>query len=468
MATITTSSLVDRRVLAVSPGLYLVFRSPSGCRGYGRQVLGRLRYLLVPAVAALLVLAAATTRAEASRWVQYGIQDDAWLLAGPDPDALPARIALLKKLGVGIVRYNLEWSVVAAKRPAQGADPDDPAYDWGAPDTVLDALQEAGIPVLLTVNGTPSWANRRRPPSFAPSSARDFTGFLTAAAERYPWVRKWTIWNEPNQARWLRPSSPKLYVSRLLNPGYAALHRAIPGVQVSAGGTAPRAGTDGISPLAWLDGLHAAHARFDAYAHNPYPLSPQETPFTGACGHCTTVTMASMSRLIARLDGYFGKKPVWLTEYGYQTSPPDTHFGVSWAKQAQFVSEAALRAYQLPQVTVLIHYLYRDEPVLGAWQSGLQTGDGKIKPSFQAFRLPLAAIPGPRGTATLWGQVRTGSGRRPYVLQQLVDGRWKSLGGTRLTSSNGFFQVRVRADKGARFRFLSPQDRAYSPTVLVS
>jgi hypothetical protein len=180
-------------------------------------------------------------------------------------------------------------------------------------------------------------------------------------------VKKWTIWNEPNQPRWLRPGSPRLYVTRLLNPAYTVLHTEIAGVQVGTGGTAPRAGTGGLSPLAWLDGLHAARARFDAYAHNPYPLSPQETPSSGACGHCTTVTLASMSRLTAKLDGFFGKKPIWLTEYGYQTSPSDRSFGVSWAKQAQFVSEAALRAYQLPQVTILIHYLYRASPT---WAPG--------------------------------------------------------------------------------------------------
>jgi hypothetical protein len=419
------------------------------------------------ATAAASLLVGWTSAATASRSVQYGIQDDAWLLAGPDPDALPARIAILKKLGVGIVRYNLQWSTIAATRPAAGSDPDDAAYDWAASDTVLDALHDAKIPVLLTVNGTPAWANGGRPPSYAPTSSSTFTAFVTAAAERYSWVTKWTIWNEPNQSRWLRPDSPRLYVTRLLNPAYAVLHREIPGVQVGTGGTAPRAGSGGVSPLTWLDVLHAAHARFDAYAHNPYPVSPQETPLGGACAHCTTVTMATMTRLISKLDGYFGKKPIWLTEYGYQTNPPDRDFGISWAKQALYVSEAALRAYQLPQVAVLIHYLYRDEPDIAAWQSGFQTDSGKIKPSFNAFRLPFAAIPGTKGKTTLWGQVRAGSGPRPFLLQELVGGRWKNLGGTRHTSSAGFFQVTVEVAKGTHFRFQSPRDRASSLMLTV-
>lgn len=425
----------------------------------------RFRYVFfVGALVALagLVLVGWAAPAKSGRSIQYGIQDDAWLLAGPGPNTMPARIALLKKLGVGIVRYNLQWSTIASSRPSIASSPDDPAYDWTAADTVLDALHAAGIPVLLTVNGTPAWANGGRPPSYTPTSSSTFTSFVTAAATRYPWVKKWTIWNEPNQSRWLRPDSARLYVTRLLNPAYAVLHREIPGVQVGTGGTAPRAGSSGVSPLSWLDGLHAAHARFDAYAHNPYPVSPQETPFAGACAHCTTVTMATLERLIAKLDGYFGKKPIWLTEYGYQTSPPDRAFGISWTKQAQFLSEAALRAYELPQVSVLIHYLYRDEPDIGAWQSGLQTGSGRHKPSFAAFRLPFVAFAGTSSKTTLWGQIRPGSGARPFLLQELVAGRWKTLGSTRRTSSAGFFQVDVKAAKGTRFRVESLRDRSYS------
>ena len=386
--------------------------------------------MLVPAAAVLLVLGVKASGAQASRWIQYGLQDDAWLAAGPGPNTLPARIALLEKLGVGIVRYNLPWDEIAAERPLTPADPNDPAYQWGYSDPVLDALHDAGIAALVTINGTPSWANGGRASAYMPTSSTAIGGFATAAALHYPWVKKWTIWNEPNQLRWLRPGSPSLYVTRLLNPAYAALHSVIPGVQVATGGTAPRAATGGLSPIAWLSGLHAAHARFDAY---------------------------------------FGKKPIWLTEYGYQTRPPDAYLGVSWALQALYVSEAALRAYELPQVTVLIQYLYRDEPDLGAWQSGFQTVDGKIKPAFAAFRLPLAEIPGPAAaTTTLWGQIRTGSGRRSYVLQELVGGRWKAVGGSRLTLATGVFEVPVDAASGSHFRVWSPRDRAYSPTLTIT
>src|SRR5438093_11950770 len=104
------------------------------------------RLLLVTSV----VLLCSATVAQASTAVQYGLQDDAWLAAGPGPNTLDARIGVLKKLGVKIVRYNLRWDQIAATEPASAQDATDPAYDWSTADPVVNALHAAGIPVLLT------------------------------------------------------------------------------------------------------------------------------------------------------------------------------------------------------------------------------------------------------------------------------------------------------------------------------
>ena len=108
----------------------------------------------------------------------------------------------------------------------------------------------------------------------------------------------------------------------LLNPAYAAIHKVRPGALVAGGVTAPRAATGGVSPVAWIDGMAAAGAHLDAYAHNPYSLNKAETPFTGGCQHCDTLTMATLGRLDARVGKAFGPgKRIWLTEFGYQTEP---------------------------------------------------------------------------------------------------------------------------------------------------
>jgi len=146
---------------------------------------------------------------------------------------------------------------------------------------------------------------------------------------------------------------------------------------------------------------------------------------------------------------------------------PDRVQGVSYAKQALYTSEAALRTWELPQVALVIHFLYRDEPSLSGWQSGLETVAGQLKPAFDAFRLPLAEDSRLGTSTVLWGQVRPRSGRQPYRLQQLVGGSWHAIGSTRFTSGSGFFRATVRAGAGARFRVWSPRDHAYSATVTV-
>ena len=44
--------------------------------------------------------------------------------------------------------------------------------------------------MLLTIYGTPSWANGDQPAAYAPTSATAIAGFATAAARRYPWVEE--------------------------------------------------------------------------------------------------------------------------------------------------------------------------------------------------------------------------------------------------------------------------------------
>jgi hypothetical protein len=226
-------------------------------------------------------------------------------------------------------------------------------------------------------------------------------------------------------------------------------------VQVAGGGTAPRGSTGGVSPVAWIAGMHAAHARLDAYAHNPYPLDPRrETPLTGGCGHCTTITMATIGKLVTLVARDFGSARIWLTEYGYQSNPPDTFLGVSLAQQARYIGEGAYAAYHAPRVDLLIHFLYRDEPDLARFQSGLVTLANVPKPAFSAFELPLAQISRIGTRAVLWGQLRAPAADSTAELELQLGSSWQTLA-TIHASPGGFFgwtgalphgsQVRVHA-----------------------
>ncbi|HEX4931402.1 MAG TPA: hypothetical protein VFV62_11885, partial [Gaiellaceae bacterium] len=187
-----------------------------------------MRVLLAAVISCALVGAIAPA-AGASTGIRFGIQDDAWLAHGPG--TLDDRLDRLDRLGVDLVRFNLHWDRIEAVRGTT---------TWEESDAVLEGLRARGIPAVVGLVGSPRWANGGRTPNFAPG-ATSFAGFARAAATRYRWVSRWLIWNEPNQARWLRPTDPAVYVRQLLNPGYAAIHAVIPGVKVAGGVTAPRA-----------------------------------------------------------------------------------------------------------------------------------------------------------------------------------------------------------------------------------
>jgi len=403
-----------------------------------------MRLSVVGILVAALAAVASSTAAAAPK-IAYGLQDDAWIQYGPG--TVEERVATLQKLGVRVMRVTVHWDQV---EPEQGS------FDWGGTDTVLGALQDAGIEPVVTLYGTPGWANGVRAPNVAPSDGTTFAAFAAAIAGRYPSVHKWTIWNEPNQRRWLSTASPVQYVTRLLNPAYAAIHDVSPSSRVAGGVTAPRGGTGGTSPVAFIRGMGRAGARLDAYAHHPYALTPSEKPWSGGCARCQTITLSTIDKLVTETRKAFGR-PVrlWLTELGYQTNPPDRVAGVPWAVQASYVAAAAYRAWLTPRVDLLIQYLYRDEPGTDRWQSGLETRTGVTKPAMAAFAEPLAQVVRRGTTTTVWGMIRPGEGARSYRLQRLAGGTWVAVGGVQRTKADGTLRRTIRAGVGAKLRLLA-------------
>ena len=53
-----------------------------------------------------------------------------------------------------------------------------------------------------------------------------------------------------------------------------------------------------------------------------------------------------------------------LTEFGYQTSPPDHAIGVTLAQQTRYLQQASYLAWRRPRVRGLSFYQWDDEPVL--------------------------------------------------------------------------------------------------------
>jgi hypothetical protein len=374
------------------------------------------RLVVLAAVVAVALLAA--TASQASRYMRVGIYDEAQTLYGP----VPQTFALFKQLHVQEVRLNLYWGGkygVARTRPKNATNPNDPAYDWTLYDRTVNYAAQAGVHVLFSVYGTPAWANGDKGMNVAPTRSTDLRNFVLAAARRYggawpgddgrllPAVKEWLAWNEPNNPLFLSPQYKKtskgwvmqsaIDYAQICNAVYSGVHASLfVGERVACGGTAPRGNNDpsssrpSISPLAFLRGAKKAGLKtFDAWAHHPYYAGPSDQPttkpVTAKGAPATAVTLGNLNDLIHLVTQLYGNKRIWITEYGYQTNPPDPLFGVSYAKQALYLKQAFGIARKNPRIDMMLWFLLKDEPNLAGWQSGLITYSGKKKPSFNAF-----------------------------------------------------------------------------------
>ena len=96
-------------------------------------------------------------------------------------------------------------------------------------------------------------------------------------------------------------------------------------------------------------------------------------------------------------------------------------------------------AYRTPRVDVLIHFLYRDEPDVARFQSGLVTLGNKAKPSYAAFELPLAQIARSGARVTLWGQLRAPGAGSTARLERQVGRAWRTLATVR-RGAGGYYR----------------------------
>ena len=365
-------------------------------------------------LAAALVVAAglAVPAANAQRHMLVGIQDDAMVLHGNPVFTF----GVLRQLRTQVLRINLNWPDVAKRRPAHPQDPADPAYDWDLYDRAIGYAARNNIRVLLTILFVPKWANGGHARNVPPRNYNDLRNFAYAAAERYsghyipntdddtetylPAVKYWLAWNEPNNPNWLKQTSGGRFVSprsyaKICNAIWTGVHYTnFAGEKVACGATGPRGNNQArshrpsLAPLAFMAAARkAGMRRMDAYAHHPYYGRPSETPSSRPGG--TSITLGNIGILIRQVNRLFGKKPIWITEYGYQT-PPDRQFSVSFARQARYVSQAYAIGRRTPQITMMVWFMLRDDTNLGlGWQSGFLTARGKKKPAFSVFaRLP--------------------------------------------------------------------------------
>ncbi len=381
---------------------------------------------LVIALSVLAALAAPAAAAAERMWI--GFHDDPsfrWVTPAAERQGRVARSA---QNNATIMRLLVQWNLAAKTRPASPTDPFDPAYELDDIDEAVRSAQDADQEVILTISGTPRWANGGKNPNVMPTNVGDFTNFARAIASRYsgrftgyPFVRFWSVWNEPNLQLFLSPQfdaqgrsvAPRNY-ALLAAAAYTGIKAGSPRAQVAIGETSAR-GTDkpaGARPthspgkFAELVAKANPRLKFDAWSHHPYPSVPSAPP--SQVVKWPNVSLTSLPRLNTSLKTWFNRKsvPMWITEYGHQTRPEDS-LGVPYSTQAAYIQQAISLAARYPFVNMFIWFVFQDDQGQ-PWESGLYTRGGVPKGSSPA-RFAASARPFdprnnlvllPRGTLT--------------------------------------------------------------------
>jgi hypothetical protein len=312
------------------------------------------------------------------------------------------------------------------------------------------------------------------------------------AGTTLPRVGLWTVWNEPNLAAWLAPQrrggtpfAPHYY-RRMVNGAKSGLAASGHGRDTMLIGELLPYGASKvrIRPLEFLREMACVDRRFRpfrgkaarkrgcrgfkalpgaGFAFHPYTLAGGPNVKTS---HRDEVTIAYLHRLVKTLNRLGAKKrlkrhrmPVWITEFAFQTDPPDP-FQSAIAKVPGFMGLSEWLTWRNPRVASHAQYLLYDDKASGSgfsryagFQSGIRFANGKAKPGvYSAYRLPFFVRRRGSRKVEVWGGVRAAGEGRSVTVQSRRGKKWKKLGTAR-TAKRGYFRK--------TFRVSSPAKRMY-------
>src|SRR5919107_3535653 len=116
-------------------------------------------------------------------------------------------------------------------------------------------------------------------------------------------------------------------------------------------------------------------------AHHPYTRAAGRPPSDR--GGSSDITLASISRLYlwvdrgARNGRIPSRLPVYNTEFGIQTNPPDKTVGVSQSAQAQYLNQAEYMSWRDSRLRSFSQYELFDESDPASFNTGVRFDDGR-------------------------------------------------------------------------------------------
>ena len=348
---------------------------------------------------------AGTTPTPSASGFAYGFQVHMWDL---NQQAKGYVVGDVKQAGFNWVKNQWNWTAIET---APGS------YDWSEPDSIITIESAAGLNILVSVQDAPDFY--RTPTSgLMPGDVSKFQQLMQVMATRYKGkVQGYELWNEENLAREAGPSNidPSSYLT-LLKAGYAGTKAGDPSAQVFLGALSPTGNnTPGVAmdDLQYLQALYAlnggeAKNYFDVMtAHlSGFSNPPDCTPSTPQCslsgGWNNDPSFFAFYRLGQYHDAMTaagdGAKKIWLTEFGYDSSPvaiPGYEYStyISEDTQARFLVQAFQIAKQTPYIGGVmvwnLNYQIAVPQTDEKWGFAVLRQDWSPRPAFTA----LAAMP---------------------------------------------------------------------------
>ena len=431
-------------------------------------------------IAMLIAAAVAAPLADASTRQLTIMQDDVQVRFATD-----RTLNEFDRLGIDIVKVNLYWDEVAPKgrRKPRGFDGADPAgYNWANYGATISAIRQRGMRPFLSLGGRgPRWAtgSKGRRGTNRPN-AKEFGRFAEAVGKQFPEVDLWSIWNEPNLYSWLSPQrrkrvpvSPSIY-RKLYLAGHRGLRSSGNDDTILLGELMPRGGTDQrkVPPLQFLREMACLDSNYRQYrgraaklrgcsrvgriptsglAYHPYTLSGgpkvDERRDDAAIGQLGRVR-STLDKLARR-----GKLPrrlkIWITEFGYQTKPPDP-FGTPIGRAPNLMDLSEWIAFRNSRVATYAQYTLRDNDF---WQSGLRRANGRAKRKvYDAFRMPLFVRSLGGNRVEVFGGLRSATGGSARVESKAPGGRYRSRGSAPANRA-GYFRRTFRVTNAVSHTF---------------
>jgi Cellulase (glycosyl hydrolase family 5) len=466
------------------------FAETSGRKAAAAPALAVLAFVLAAALAAVLAaFLVLTDQARASK-TQWSMFEDHPTLVRSGPVVREQTLSTIQALGADTLRVEVKWAEVvpnpgSRKKPKFTAT-DPGAYPGFEPyDDLISRAVQRGLRVMVTLApDAPRWATARARGRNYKISSSAFAAFARAVGRRYsgiygglPAVRYWSIWNEPNHIFFVSPraQAPSIYRAMAAR-GVPALRATAPkGSKIFVGELAPvGTATKVIGPLRFLQQWLCLNKSFrrgggrgckgfkkvkaNGFAHHPYG------PTTTVPKRRDIINMLVIRRLGSALDraaraGRITRGlPIYSTEFGYQTNPPDPFVSTSPPRQAELLNRMEQYSYGYPRLKSYSQYLLFDDLSRSGssalrwagFQTGLRFASGKAKPSFDAYKLPLV-VSRRGGGVSIWGRVRPGTGTRFVQLQRKSGGSFVNDGSPIRTNAGGYF--RVKRGKRAQYRF---------------